>query len=72
MSNFFEVSPDDIILVAKRIGKEIDENKSSEIMLELDLFFDKELQYTDDISEQTDIVYDLIEAQLKEYFEKNI
>lgn len=71
MSNFFEVEVDDIVLVSKRLNKNITEEEANEIMSFLDLDFDKDCQYTDDLEEQTNIVYNSLEKQLQEYFEEN-
>lgn len=69
MSNFFEVTIEDIVLVAGRLSKDITEEEAEEIMDSLELDFDKDCQYTDDLEEQTNIVYDSLENQLKKYFE---
>lgn len=71
MSIFFEVTSDDVVLVSKRLNKDIGEEEANEILSFLDLDFDKDCQHTDDLEEQTTIVYNSLEKQLQEYFEED-
>lgn len=66
MSNFFEVTTDDIIIIVARMGKNIDVEKASELMDELDFQEIENAAASEiELEDQTSQVYKEIENQLK-------
>lgn len=69
MHTFFEVTTDDIVIVAARLGKALSVEQASDIMDELDLSeIESAAEYGNDLEEQTSLVYEEINKQLTVFF----
>jgi len=67
MSNAFEITPDDVYIVALCMGKKIDEDKCEEIHDELDHeLVEHEALKALDMEQQTEAAYQEIERQIRE------
>jgi len=67
MSNAFEVTTDDVLIVVHRMGKKISGDKAHEIHNALDHYkIEDEALRANDLDTQTDAAYDEIERQIKE------
>ena len=67
MSNAFEVTPDDVLNVVRRLGKKISWDKCEEIHDELDHeLVEHEALKVNTLEEQTEAAYQEIERQIKE------
>lgn len=66
MNSFFEVTEEDIKIVATRMGLSLSDEQIDKLMGELDLDFESELVHIDSLNEQTDKVLDLLQVQISE------
>lgn len=67
MNLMFEVTSDDIILVARRLGKDLTVDQAFDIIDELDFSeIEAAAKHQVDLEDQTNDVYDEIEKQLKD------
>ena len=69
MSHFFEVTTDDIVIVAARLGKALSVEQAADILDELDILdAQNAAKYANELDEQTSLVYEEIRKQLKVFF----
>lgn len=67
MNLMYEVTSDDIITVASRLGKDLTVDQAFDIMDELDFSeIERVVKYNVSLEDQTNAVYSELEKQLKE------